>query len=66
MIFDDLDFGFVPYTPFGAYGQSKTANALLSVAISNRWSRDGILSNTLNPERSQPGCRNIPAASGRR
>ena len=49
VIFDDLDFGFVPYTPFGAYGQSKTANALLSVAISNRWSRDGILSNTLNP-----------------
>jgi hypothetical protein len=26
VIFDDLNFDFVPYTPIGAYGQSKTAD----------------------------------------
>jgi NAD(P)-dependent dehydrogenase (short-subunit alcohol dehydrogenase family) len=49
VIFDDLNFNFVPYTPFGAYGQSKTANVLLSVAITARWQADGITSNALNP-----------------
>jgi len=49
VIFDDLNFDFVPYTPFGAYGQSKTANVLLSVAIIARWQADGITSNALNP-----------------
>ena len=49
VIFDDLNFDFVPYTPFGAYGQSKSANALLAVGITHRWANDGILSNTLHP-----------------
>jgi len=49
VVFDDLDFDFIPYTPFGAYGQSKTADALLAVAVTQRWSGDGILSNALNP-----------------
>jgi NAD(P)-dependent dehydrogenase (short-subunit alcohol dehydrogenase family) len=49
VIFDDLNFNFVPYTPFGAYGQSKTANVLLSVGITARWQADGITSNALNP-----------------
>jgi NAD(P)-dependent dehydrogenase (short-subunit alcohol dehydrogenase family) len=49
VMFDDLNFDFVPYTPFGAYGQSKTANALLAVAITKGWRDDGILSNTLHP-----------------
>jgi len=49
VVFDDLDFDFIPYTPFGAYGQSKTANALLAVAVTQRWSEDGIVSNALNP-----------------
>jgi len=47
--FDDLNFDFIPYTPFGAYGQSKTANALLAVGITQQWARDGILSNAVNP-----------------
>lgn len=47
--FDDLNFDFIPYTPFGAYGQSKTANALLAVAVTRHWSSDGILSNAVNP-----------------
>jgi NAD(P)-dependent dehydrogenase (short-subunit alcohol dehydrogenase family) len=49
VIFDDLNFDFVPYTPIGAYGQSKTADALLAVGITKRWADDGIRSNTLHP-----------------
>jgi len=49
VIFDDLNFGFIPYTPLGAYGQSKTANALLAIAITQRWAGVGIFSNALHP-----------------
>ena len=49
VVFDDLHFRFIPYTPFGAYGQSKTANALLSVGITRRWRDDEIASNAVNP-----------------
>jgi NAD(P)-dependent dehydrogenase (short-subunit alcohol dehydrogenase family) len=49
VVFDDLHFRFIPYTPFGAYGQSKTANALLSVGITHRWQDSGITSNAVNP-----------------
>lgn len=49
VVFDDLGFDFVPYTPIGAYGQSKSATALLSVGITQRWAEDGIVSNALNP-----------------
>ncbi|MGN8001463.1 SDR family NAD(P)-dependent oxidoreductase [Sphingomonas sp. 22176] len=49
VIFDDLNFDFVPYTPIGAYGQSKSATALLSVAITRHWADRGIVSNALNP-----------------
>jgi NAD(P)-dependent dehydrogenase (short-subunit alcohol dehydrogenase family) len=49
VIFDDLHFNFIPYTPFGAYGQSKTANVLLAVGITRHWMNDGITSNALNP-----------------
>ncbi|MBI1214612.1 MAG: SDR family NAD(P)-dependent oxidoreductase [Alphaproteobacteria bacterium] len=49
VIFDDLNFDFIPYTPFGAYGQSKTASALLAVAVTRRWADDGICANALHP-----------------
>jgi NAD(P)-dependent dehydrogenase (short-subunit alcohol dehydrogenase family) len=49
VLFDDLSFDFIPYTPFVAYGQSKTANALLAVGITHRWMSDGICSNALHP-----------------
>lgn len=49
VVFDDLNFDFIPYTPFGAYGQSKTANSLLAVGITQKWSDDGITSNAVNP-----------------
>jgi NAD(P)-dependent dehydrogenase (short-subunit alcohol dehydrogenase family) len=47
--FDDLNFDFIPYTPWGGYGQSKTANVLLAVAITQKWRVEGILSNALHP-----------------
>jgi NAD(P)-dependent dehydrogenase (short-subunit alcohol dehydrogenase family) len=49
VVFDDLNFDFIPYTPLGAYGQSKTANALLAIAITQRWADVGISSNALHP-----------------
>lgn len=49
VLFDDLSFDFVPYSPIMAYGQSKTATALLAVAITHHWADDGIMCNTLHP-----------------
>jgi len=49
VFFDDLHFNFIPYDPFLAYGQSKTANALLAVEATRRWAADGIYSNALHP-----------------
>lgn len=49
VIFDDLGFDFVPYTPIAAYGQSKSATALLAVGITRNWADEGIVSNALNP-----------------
>ena len=47
--FDDLRFDFLPYDPFVAYGQSKTANALFAVEASRRWAEDGITANAVMP-----------------
>jgi len=49
VIFDDLHFNFLPYEPFIAYGQSKTACVLLAVEASRRWAGEGIFANALNP-----------------
>ena len=49
VIFGDPHFRFVPYTPFVAYGQSKTACALLAVEATRRWAAEGIYANALNP-----------------
>ena len=49
VIFDDLHFAFREYTPFGAYGQSKTANVLFAVAATERWASDGIAANAVMP-----------------
>jgi NAD(P)-dependent dehydrogenase (short-subunit alcohol dehydrogenase family) len=49
VVFDDLNFDFIPYTPIVAYGRSKTANALLASGITHRWSSDAIRSNALHP-----------------
>jgi NAD(P)-dependent dehydrogenase (short-subunit alcohol dehydrogenase family) len=49
VIFDDIHFRFRPYDPLLAYGQSKTANALLAVGVTERWSGEGITANSLMP-----------------
>jgi NAD(P)-dependent dehydrogenase (short-subunit alcohol dehydrogenase family) len=49
VVFDDLNYSFREYDPFGAYGQSKTANVLFAVEASRRWADDGITSNALMP-----------------
>ena len=49
VFFDDPDFAFIPYTPVVAYGQSKTACALMALGITRRWASDGILANAVNP-----------------
>jgi NAD(P)-dependent dehydrogenase (short-subunit alcohol dehydrogenase family) len=49
VVFEDLHFGFRPYEPFLAYGQSKTANVLFAVEATRRWADDGITANALMP-----------------
>jgi NAD(P)-dependent dehydrogenase (short-subunit alcohol dehydrogenase family) len=49
VVFDDLNFSFREYTPFDAYGQSKTANVLFAVEAARRWADDGITANALMP-----------------
>lgn len=49
VVFDDIDYAFRDYNPFGAYGQSKTANVLFAVEATRRWADDGITSNSLMP-----------------
>jgi len=49
VLFGDPHFRFIPYTPFVAYGQSKTACTLLAVEVTRRWASEGIYANALNP-----------------
>jgi NAD(P)-dependent dehydrogenase (short-subunit alcohol dehydrogenase family) len=49
VVFDDIDYAFRDYDPFGAYGQSKTANVLFAVEATRRWAADGIFANALMP-----------------
>jgi NAD(P)-dependent dehydrogenase (short-subunit alcohol dehydrogenase family) len=49
VVFDDIDYAFRDYDPFGAYGQSKTANVLFAVEATRRWAADGIVANALMP-----------------
>ena len=49
VVFDDIDFAFRDYDPFGAYGQSKTANVLFAVEATRRWADDSIVANALMP-----------------
>src|SRR4029078_7160644 len=49
VFFEDLNFDERPYDPWLAYGQSKTANALLAVQATRRWAGDGIYANAVHP-----------------
>jgi len=49
VVFGDIDYRFREYDPFGAYGQSKTANVLFALGATARWADDGITANALMP-----------------
>ena len=62
VVFDDIDYAFRDYDPFGAYGQSKTANVLFAVEATRRWASDGIFANALMPGGiATPLQRHLPA-----
>jgi NAD(P)-dependent dehydrogenase (short-subunit alcohol dehydrogenase family) len=62
VVFDDIDYAFRDYDPFGAYGQSKTANVLFAVEATRRWAPDGIFVNALMPGGiATPLQRHLPA-----
>jgi NAD(P)-dependent dehydrogenase (short-subunit alcohol dehydrogenase family) len=46
---DDPNFDRTEYTPFGAYGRSKTANVLFAVEFDRRHREDGIRAIALHP-----------------
>ena len=47
--FDDIHFTSRPYDAYTAYGQSKTATILFTVAIAKKWAADAITANALHP-----------------
>jgi NAD(P)-dependent dehydrogenase (short-subunit alcohol dehydrogenase family) len=49
IVFDDLHFERRPYDKWSAYGQSKTANALMAVGLHLRHAGDGLTANALHP-----------------
>jgi len=49
VMFDDIHFLTRPYDKWEAYGQSKTANVLFGVGVTQKWADDGITGNALHP-----------------
>jgi len=47
--FDDIQYQHRPYDKWEAYGQSKTADALLAVALTRHFGAQGITANAVNP-----------------
>jgi NAD(P)-dependent dehydrogenase (short-subunit alcohol dehydrogenase family) len=47
--FEDPSFERRPYDPWVAYGQSKVADILLAVGITQHWGDEGIAANALSP-----------------
>ena len=46
---DDPNFDTTPYTEFGAYGRSKTANILFAVEFDRRWRDKGVRATAVHP-----------------
>lgn len=49
VVFEDIDFAQREYTPFGAYGQSKTANVLFALELDARGKADGVRAFAIHP-----------------
>ncbi len=49
IIWDDVNFENRPYDPWLAYGQSKTANVLFAVGLTQRYGDQGVTANAVHP-----------------
>jgi len=49
VVFDDIHYRGRAFDPFGAYGQSKTANILHAMAFTRRFAGDGVVANSVMP-----------------
>jgi NAD(P)-dependent dehydrogenase (short-subunit alcohol dehydrogenase family) len=49
VVFDDIGFEHRDYEPWSAYGQAKTANALMAVGIQQRYAAQGIEAFAVHP-----------------
>jgi NAD(P)-dependent dehydrogenase (short-subunit alcohol dehydrogenase family) len=49
VVFDDINFKERVYDPWLAYGQSKTANALFAVGLTQRFASRGVTANAVHP-----------------
>src|ERR1700730_1449546 len=64
--FDDIQYRHRPYDKWEAYGQSKTADALLAVALTRHWREQGITANAVNPGGVLTGLQQHLSAEERR
>lgn len=53
--FDDIQYQRHPYDKWEAYGQSKTANALFAVGLTQQCGSQGIIANAVNPGGTRTG-----------
>jgi len=53
--FDDIQYRRRPYDKWEAYGQSKTANALFAVGLTQRFGSHGVTANAVNPGGTHTG-----------
>jgi len=64
--FEDIQYQHRPYDKWEAYGQSKTADALLAVALTRHWREQGITANAVNPGGVLTGLQQHLSAEERR
>ncbi|MFK7600677.1 oxidoreductase [Deinococcus sp. SM5_A1] len=49
IVWDDINFESRPYDRWDAYGQSKTANALFAVGLTQKYGAQGVTANAVHP-----------------
>ena len=67
IVWDDMNFERRPYDPWEAYGQSKTANALFAVGLTQRYADQGLTANAVHPGGIMTGLQKfVPVEDQRR
>ena len=67
IVWDDINFERRPYDPWDAYGQSKTANALFAVGLTQRYAGEGLTANAVHPGGIMTGLQKfVPVEEQRR